>query len=115
MIKIPSFRYEIIIKLESIDEDMACVLEWMKLSKIITSVDRVNLGPRGASEDQVQDQFRTLTKNQIRALYEHYKYDFIAFEYDFQSFLDLGIDVWPLIVLQLPTSLGRERRAQIQL
>ena len=79
--------------MESIESDMACVLEQMGIGNLFPSVERVNIGPKGTSEDQVQDQFRTLTKNQIRMLYEKFKYDFIAFEYDFQSFLDLGIEV----------------------
>ena len=49
-----------------------------------------NLGPMGSSADIVSDYFRTLTKSQIRGLYEMYKVEFEAFEYDYESFLSLG-------------------------
>ena len=46
----------------------------------------------GRSDNMVTSQFKTLTSSQIRGLHEVYKYDFEAFEYEYQSFFDLGVD-----------------------
>ena len=46
----------------------------------------------GRSDDLVHAQYRTLTRQQIWGLYEIYKYDFEAFEYDYQNFIDAAVE-----------------------
>lgn len=87
-----NFRYEFIAKLESNEADTKCILEHLDLAHVFPDVPQVNVGLYGSSESQVQNQFRTLTKAQISGLYEKYKRDFEAFEYDYASFYRLGVD-----------------------
>ena len=47
----------------------------------------------GRSEDLVLDHFKTLTRPQIQKLIEIYRWDFEAFEYDYESFEKLAIDI----------------------
>ena len=52
-----------------------------------------NAGPLGRSDDLVVNNFKTLTRSQIKKLIEIYRWDFEAFEYDYKSFENLGIDI----------------------
>ena len=78
-------------KFESLEEDFGCVQELLRLDPKTAPNPAALQAPR--LEDVVKTQFRTLSKTQIRALYELYKFDFIAFEYDYESFLALGTNV----------------------
>ena len=64
----------------------------MGFAHLFPEIKHVNIGLHGSSETLVRDQFRTLTKAQIAGLYEKYKFDFEAFEYDYKSFYRLGVD-----------------------
>ena len=56
------------------------------------SILHSNPGPRGSSQKLAITYFKSLTKDQIEKLINIYKWDFQLFEYEYQSFLDLGID-----------------------
>ena len=87
-----------ILKLESNAEDTECALELLNMDKLEFESDlfqptsRRNRSPGGSSEGMVAKYFGTLTKSQIRGLYQMYRYDFEAFEYDYESFLALGLE-----------------------
>ena len=77
-------------KLETNTEDTLCFFEFMNATDLFDAELRNQLSNQGRSDNLIASQFRTLTTSQIEQLYEIYKYDFEAFEYDYQSFLDLG-------------------------
>ena len=78
--------------MESVTEDTECILEQMNISHLF-KVGQKNAGHLGQSENLVGKHFKTLTKKQIHGLIDLYWWDFLAFEYDYQSFLNLGMDV----------------------
>ena len=78
--------------MESVTEDTQCIFEQMNISHLF-KVGQLNAGHLGQSESLVGKHFKTLTKKQIHGLVDIYWWDFQAFEYDYQSFLDLGVDV----------------------
>lgn len=87
-----SSRFELIGKLETNREDTECIFEILGVSHLF-DVELHNMKSKnGRSDDLVASQYATLTKQQIQALYDIYKYDFEAFEYDYQSFLDMAVD-----------------------
>ena len=63
-------------------------IEDMKLP--LTSVARVHtVGGIRNSAAKADLYFSQLTAEQVQALYQIYKYDFILFNYDFQHYLDI--------------------------
>ena len=53
----------------------------------------MNAGKIGKSENLVVRAFQTLTKTQVKKLVEIYHWDFEAFEYEYQGFESLAIDM----------------------
>ena len=83
------FRYEVIGKLETNTEDTKCIFELLNVTHIFDAERREKPSGNGRSDELVKEHFRTLTKQQLLGLYQMYKFDFEAFEYDFKGFLNL--------------------------
>lgn len=83
---------ELIGKLETTDEDTQCIFEVTNTTHLFDINLHRSMSYNGKSEDFVQSQYSTLTKQQVRGLYEIYKYDFEAFEYDYKEFFDIAVD-----------------------
>ena len=95
MTKIPrflTFRFEIIGKLETNTEDTRCMLELLNVTHLFNAELHNMKSGNGKSDNKVIAQFKTLTSSQIHGLYEVYKYDFEAFEYEYKSFFDLAAE-----------------------
>ena len=87
-----SFRYELIGKLETNEADTRCMFEVINVTHLFDIGHRSMRSKNGRSDDLVTSQFSTLTKQQVRELYSIYKYDFEAFEYDYQDFMDVAVE-----------------------
>lgn len=83
--------------------DTKCMFDILNVTHLFNEEAREQKSKNGRSDDLVTSQYSTLTKPQIRALYEVYKYDFEAFEYDYKSFLDLAVEG----ITQEPTATPR--------
>lgn len=71
---------------------------------------RVTMSLNGKSEDFVQSQYSTLTKQQVQGLYDIYKHDFEAFEYDYKDFFDIAVDG----ILPKPETIKREAEQEME-
>ena len=78
--------------METNTEDTKCIFEVLNVTHLFDEEAREQKSKNGRSDDLVKAQYSTLTKQQIMALYDVYKYDFEAFEYDYNSFMDLAVE-----------------------
>ena len=79
-------------------KDNACIAEVMGIpnslkNNLSVSSLTMNAGKIGKSANLVVRAFQTLTKTQVKRLLELYHWDFEAFEYDYQGFESLAIDL----------------------
>ena len=84
------FRYDLIAKTETSNEDTYCVFLNTGIDKIFRVEDRKHENVEGASGDTAPILFKELTKSQVDRLYEWYKFDFEAFGYEHESYRNVA-------------------------
>lgn len=80
------FHYDVIAKFETLEEDQNYLVLVAQLSNIVKPQWK-NAGKGAHTNDVVMKLFAELSVDQIRGLYEYYKYDFELFGYGVDEFL----------------------------
>ena len=99
------YSYNLIAKVETSSEDTACIFEKVGFNSLSSSPEHqqqhllfraderihvTTVGGSSSSESLAEELFQTLTKEQVRKLYELYKMDFLAFGYSPETFENLA-------------------------
>ena len=80
------FHYDVIAKFETLDDDQNYLIHLAKLEHIIKPQWQ-NVGQGTKTSEIVKKYFSELTDDQIKGLYNFYKYDFLLFGYTFEEYL----------------------------
>ncbi|XP_055608775.1 carbohydrate sulfotransferase 11 [Uranotaenia lowii] len=79
------FHYDVIAKFETLDEDQNYLIAVAQLGAIIKAQWR-NAGKGAHTNDVVMKLFSELSNDQVRQLYEYYRYDFELFGYGLDEY-----------------------------
>ena len=80
------FHYDVIAKFETLNDDQNYLINLAKLEHIIKPQWK-NPGKGAQTSEIVKKYFSELTDEQIKGLYNYYKYDFLLFDYNLDDYL----------------------------
>ncbi|XP_055528656.1 carbohydrate sulfotransferase 11 isoform X2 [Wyeomyia smithii] len=81
------FHYDVIAKFETLQEDQSYLISVAKLGDIVKPQWK-NAGKGAHTNEVVLKLFATLDENQLRGLYEYYRYDFELFGYSAEEYFN---------------------------
>ncbi|XP_037797642.1 carbohydrate sulfotransferase 11-like [Penaeus monodon] len=87
-----SFDYNVIMKLETIEEDKRFLVTLSRLHELRVKDQWVHLKNATSSSTLAAKYYKQLTRRQILQLYERYEPDFKLFQYDVKDYLDNAKD-----------------------
>ena len=83
-------NYNIIIKLETLDSEIEDVFRILKVPKFVGKFPSGNFhsGSKNVTDELVKNIYRSLPNELVLDLYEHYREDFILFDYEIETWLN---------------------------
>lgn len=84
-------RFDVIAKFETLEEDQMYLIEKAGLGGLIKPQWK-NPGKGKNTHELIMKYYSQLTKNQIKGLYEMFKFDFELFDYNPAEYLRMGLD-----------------------
>lgn len=83
-------RYDVIGKVETSTEDAKYIAAKTGMPNAPYANRRLQTSSGGSTEDLARQYFSTLSKGEVKRLYDYYKFDFDAFGYDHKEFLAIA-------------------------